>query len=1048
MNRITPFRIDDSAGQWSQAVADVCFPETSHSSPVYLSPTDEQMIEIAQLVGVVVDTAEEATQAMSKAIQETLNVDFSTRERLRVFAKYRVLAKFYRGMEGPEYSPPPCLALLALLGRAARLMGSASGYSPNNFYGPLALMLQIAPEKAELLGEDYRHDADDIWFPLPHWLASHNGKRGVSTLHSFGKNIYIAVPLSQAIFVENDAHRISEFFDHYDFSSTSIPSAEELLAALDRWVSDQGSSCPQRVRELWPDRSARETITEMLRSRMELHKKSTRLVADSGQRVTLRYIPAQAPFREASLGFSVRLPDYDNLPDQVQVSFGVRQRQGTLIREANGTYRLEKAVKLSEGVRDLIGATFKIHEAHDQKVIALHKSRDSIYVLARDVPRSVFIESTNPPRGAECVLFVDSDLAPKVALLLSESSQDGWTQAPFLGAPGWTIFERVFIRKRSKLATGKLSALQPRSRQGVQLSGGLELQVEGGSGIAGSWLAGLPPAISVLSEEGFGHRCSISRLGVNGTIDECFQGNFGPELFMELLELNLFPGRYRIAITPEGGAPYPTVDVLLVSPSSERQFSSLDYSPSLNPLWPLTASGEISDQSSDAEVHDISYSGMPIWAEATSAALSAIPTQDLGTRYNDVPEYSIGDILLVEESVGTYLGIVERDGVTRIKVSFPPSSVKSKDSGVTRELPMAMWDAVTKVSPTTPLKWAPPSTAKKPTDRLLHEEPADWEDALAVSSLKPISVLGPTQYSEICEAISCIENGRADSLSEIAEVAYPDEPTALARYKLIHQLESEAKINVTRDHLGQLEHWHLSPPRLIGLGGGAYALAGILTHSEYLMLDSILTPLGFRKADSSGAVFKWDHIESHAPLPKEIHLGNQISVQIDPTWVENILHTIAPMSGVIPEEVSSHRFGVLDRVEQWRGSWNEGPQWREVEHNVLVKHDAVRIVQTTRKIDGIILGAGEVLRANSDHTKLLSGALNGWNLAQYSSESDGVVMPLGINPPGLYGRALRMLSSDQPSPAVLRIGGSNVSLMRYPGVPRVAGERICGALNG
>jgi hypothetical protein len=41
-----------------------------------------------------------------------------------------------------------------------------------------------------------------------------------------------------------------------------------------------------------------------------------------------------------------------------------------------------------------------------------------------------------------------------------------------------------------------------------------------------------------------------------------------------------------------------------------------------------------------------------------------------------------------------------------------------------------------------------------------------------------------------------------------------------------------------------------------------------------------------------------------------------------------------------------------------------------------------------------------------------------------------------------------MLSSDQPSPAVLRIGGSNVSLMRYPGVPRVAGERICGALNG
>ena len=1047
MNSITPFRPQDLAGRWSEAVAEICFPVAIVPRPVYLSPTDEQIVSIAQKIDPSISTPEKATDALSGALKETLNLDFNAKDRSRTFSKYRTLSKFYDQLVGPEYSAPPCLALLALLGRAARLMGSTSGYSPNNFYGPLSQMLGIPSEKADLLGQDYRHDANQIWSPLPHWLASHNGIRGVSTLQAFGKNVYIAVPLSQAIFVENDAHRIADFFDRHEFSATSVPGLDELKVALDEWVADGNSTCPQRVRELWPDRNARETITEMLRSRMEFHKKNSKTVTESGQRVVLRYTPSQPPFRSAALGFSIRLADEETSADSISVSFGTRLHQGNLLRDVDGSYRLEQALAITDGIRDLIGATFKIFRSADQKVLAVHRNRNGIYVLVRDVPRSVFVESTNPPRGAECILFVDAELAPKVSNLLHDSSQGGWTQVPLPGAAGWVIFEKVFIRKRSHLAFGPLSCLQPRSRKGVQLAGGLELPLDGDYG-AGSWLADLPPTVSVLSEEGHNLECQISQISSNGLSAQCFREKHGPELLLDLRDLQLAPGKYSVAVAPEGGAPYPIVVLSLCSPQPERKTGVSEYSPSPNPLWPISSNSEKVSGDKVLLEADALNPGSPIWVSRERQVSNTEVVVHSRPLHSAEPEYSRGDVLMYEESVGRYIGIEERGGVARMQIEFPPVSKRSRDSGVVRLLPMAMWDAVVQVSADTPLKWSPPSVAKRVAQILLEQEPSTWEAVLDVGSLKSVSPLSPTLYSEICAAIACIQSGPAEFLNEVSQIAYPEEPTALARYRLLQQLESEGKITVSRDELGYIEQWHLSPPRLVGLGGGSFALAGILTPTELEELGTLLPSIGLQSAHSSSAVRRWQQEQPGAELPAAVKLKADLRVTIDPGWSSTLLRSIIPISQVVPSDNAIHKFSSLDIVEQWYGPWDNTATWQTLEQDMVAERSVVRIQHGNRKIDGISLGRQQILCMNSNHAKLVVGALRQWNLTQYSNDYGGVVLPAGIHPPGIYGRALRLLSSSEPQPITTQRNGKNLSLVKYPGVPKAAAEIICAALNG
>ena len=107
MNSITPFRPQDLAGRWSEAVAEICFPVAKVPRPVYLSPTDDQIVRIAQKIDPSISTPEKATDALSGALKETLNLDFNAKDRSRIFSKYRTLSKFYDQLVGPEYSAPP-----------------------------------------------------------------------------------------------------------------------------------------------------------------------------------------------------------------------------------------------------------------------------------------------------------------------------------------------------------------------------------------------------------------------------------------------------------------------------------------------------------------------------------------------------------------------------------------------------------------------------------------------------------------------------------------------------------------------------------------------------------------------------------------------------------------------------------------------------------------------------------------------------------------------------------------------------------------------------
>ena len=119
---------------WNEAIAACVFPPLQTPSPAYLDLEDEQL----ELLGEWMDLPpDEVLEELASAVATTLDLEGGPQ---RVFSGHSIRLRRWRTTradQGGLESPPPVLALLALLSATAESMRQADGMSDANYYGDL-----------------------------------------------------------------------------------------------------------------------------------------------------------------------------------------------------------------------------------------------------------------------------------------------------------------------------------------------------------------------------------------------------------------------------------------------------------------------------------------------------------------------------------------------------------------------------------------------------------------------------------------------------------------------------------------------------------------------------------------------------------------------------------------------------------------------------------------------------------------------------------------------------------------------------------------------
>jgi hypothetical protein len=1053
MNEFAPFRREDPVGRWSVAVAEVCFPIKNERRPVYLSPSDDELLKISAAAGEPVTSPEEALDGLFRAVATTLHSSLEGTRRARVFARYRVIGMMYRQLHGPSTEPPPNLALLALLGRAARMMGGHGEFSSLDFYGPLASMLRLPTEKAWLLGNDYRHDADEIWFPLPHWLASCDGLRGTSTVQSFGAKRYISVPLSQAIFTEADAGKIVEFMDGYGFNALDVPTDDELRVALEAWVDSEGSGCPRRVRDLWVDRDARETIVGVIRANINGHRRKS-FGTESGRKVALTIVFEGSDGKVPYVGLSVRLTGEGMEPDEVPVIFGSRQRRGALVRAGDGSYILEHPVPAATGVRDLLGAGFSVVRASDRASLATHRAQESLYVFVRDGVRESFTETRSISRGAESLLVCEVTVSSQIQRLLEDAADPGWTRNAMPGAPGWQLYERVFIRKRSPLAAGKYSALQPHTRKGLFFSGGIELGLNPRNGAAGTWLVSRPPIVSTVNEDGNPLTCTIFRVGHGTDAERVATITSGPDLRIAMQDVVAEPGIYEVTVETSQGGAYAPVRIDLVGLTPGKEYVQSAYQPAVASDWPISAALVHGSETIDIVADNPIYVPEPLWAKRSEDAghQRAVDVEDEGflqegtaIDYGDDVPFAPGMMLQYGSSVGQFRNAKLRDGIRHLEIAFPKAGRSSRDGDVTVLLPESRWDSVAAAPDGARPGFQKAGFAPRPIEAAMETKPAAWESEIQVGQLVRILPVEAVDDKELGDAIACMSEGVPSDLMEIARIAHPNVGATFAVSLLLARLEAEGRVNIARDDAGMPTRWYSAAPALIEGGDGELVLLGSMAPSELAEVDEKLGALGWRQFNDHMPVIRWRGGRWEGmPLQFTLHGGAEFRLLHG--HLQRILESLPRISRVLNPEAPLFELSEVRQLERWNGPMPREGEWQPVDLDEVANGNLVRGYGTLGRVHGLVSDEARMRLTQSDLGKLAVGARLGWNLAQYSDQH-GLVLPGSIQLPGLYGRVVRLASIKRPSRTKMIILEREYWMSTYPGINQSNGQRIAALLN-
>jgi hypothetical protein len=898
---------------------------------------------------------------------------------------------------------PPGLATLAALSLAADAMHAAEGMSTNNYYGRLHELLRTPDASKNAVESGYREHGEKVWDALNIWLEAWEGERGIPTAYVVGTKRYVGLALSQALVRRADRERLPRIFLAEGLPPRYQMAPSDMEETLDGWMSRHPPYFSHSLRTLWINPSARDRIAQVACLELESWDGSDGKDSYSDSRLPelqARVVVHASSFPRTAISFDLSLPDRGRTGrvsltiDTANGPAIVMFRQGTA-----GTLQLDDPNTLD--FQSLLANELRIS---GQAGESYRRRPRRVVPLRFDELRRAFVEVETAHLGETTMVLTADGLVPKVSSLLEKVARRGWSElgSATRGMPqGWAAFRDVQILARAEGSIPlDLQALLPRASVSLVLSGGLALP-----GLLRKWSSLALPAIHAISPGADSISVEVSR-GVRSGDCVVAESVSGGVAVVELADRELADGDYLVSVTVNGASSPSATAVLRLrsggSPQAHRAPLRPSYQPKSGALWPVSAvaaeSGEYVDGARVAlpdQPQTASLKPMP----------PAAPRVPVRAANPGRPPLKIGLGALGESCM--------RTGMHRMEIPPALGGIPATRSveGVCRTC------GLVKRYPTNPLA----AVARKK-----RRDSKKLPTTLDLGQVREIRTLDASSWEPAFDALCHLRRGTVGSMSRVLSQL---DGSPLAIDMLLRGLEALGHINVERDpRTLEVVQWEMGPPTLVALTESRWWLVGRRSSYQLAHLAGLVHYSGGRvtmTADQQVPHFEvllqsQPMVEAvralHDDWP-ELALARDTALQL-----ATGLPPLSEVAGALPR-MPVPGFSSIESWDHCGASWLPATSIESVGAYRLTLHSRIYVLRDQRD-----LRDGTVTRANAQLAKHVANLWAGDPLAGFHALSSSVVVPLGADLPGLYGRALALASGRLPIPL------ETARMLQYPGV--------------
>jgi len=976
--------VSDEYERVCESIADELFGSDHAGRPVYAFADSETLMRVIVAAGLNENDPE---KAIVRVVRSSLVIDNPG------VAPFRWQTQAAQRHIRQPLETPFALPLLLILTLAAARMKADDDVAPHNYYSRLCQLLRVPKERYSRVQQDYRQHASELWGSLNTWLEAWEGERGIPTAYSVGGHEFIGLPLSQVVVRQYDRNGLHEFFACEGMTPGMRLSPEDMESAIDPYATVTPSLLSSHLRGLWKVQATRERIVDAACLELEVWDgiEQERIGTTLGV-VTTRLLAFLRRFPRKSIEFSLLLPYRSEGPDiakfdlsegEVSVPTSVGPSSSTRLSSIEGVSAASLVGEL------LVG---KLGNGEGRPFTRRPKR---VVPLRWDDIHGAYIEAERMSLGEDGLILAKADTRRRVELHLTAHARPGWCEVSSLsGMPeGWILYEHVQILSApTEQPHVDLLPLIPRARTSLTLRGGFVLP-----GLLRKWSSLEPPEIVALAARASTVTVRVyrgTRIDPDALLLEETQNS---ELNVMSLSDHLHvDGEYLVAMFVDGASHPSSTALLRLRSAATPQFSAnetdiqLVYSPDAAVTWPLTAGSTGSDRCvNGARVVGLSgspfHDGSPI-REFIPRERPRIETAQRQTRIGiALPEDSCLVTGMHRFMLPTYISGQPQKRTLQ---------GECETCGLVRRFAGTPWAARRRQDPT---------------------------QSNHIVDIPPITESSGPDFQIAFDAISHIGHG---SFATFERIAAQVEGSGLFADAFLRRQEVMGHIDVALDEWFQVTGWAVNSATLVPIAIGRWVLIGsqsraLIDHLRRLLKDKAKV---IESVDKELA-----RVEIVGELVDEATLsevGVSVLEQSSTPVIAAVLPNLSEVAGGL-KRIAVPGYRSIEFWDTTSASWQPTNSLGTPGAYRLKDFRSIYIVRSTDDIN-----EGLVRIGTAQLVKHIASLWARDPLVGYHSRSGSVVVPLGADLPGLYGRTLSLCSGKAPREIVKH------RMLQYPEVPR------------
>jgi hypothetical protein len=984
--------------RWDEAFRDVVYSGAHAYQPVFLDVEDALLVEVARRRGLDL-TADQAAQRLAADVRTTLMLGPAASGSGVLHRHQRRLSHWQfrrRTADTDSATAPPVIALLAVFARAAEMMGHDDQYTSAAYFPRLFQLLGVEKSDEQRFTAAYRRSAEGMWDALNSWLDGMGGAYGLPTAERIGFR-YVGIALSQALIRDADRGALIGFFTSHDLEPGLRLSPEDMAAYLEPWA--RGPHAPSSLKRLLKTAAGRKLLSETAALALAqwdgaVTEATPGASAARPPLLTARVSRSGLGAARLRLGFVVRGSSLGPhaVPRRWRVTSAAGDPKPEVRLEALTDRYLAPELPIeAEDSSLLTGRLSLVAETDSSRPLKLERRPQPVVLLSYVDEAALFVEVERARMFETHMVLVNSAAKKRngtpmfdIDGLLTEIAQPGFTKLQGVaGMPdGWDLYRDVTVVRRHDRPEFVLDPLRPAQTSALTVGGGLRMP-----GHAARWHADVALDISGTASAAVKVDLRLLRLEEDDVEFEVRTWSANqPEITVTTDTLQLPAGSYRAEMRAARTAKKDDTDSVATfitctsdEPRLRPDAARVGYVLG-SPTGPLAAVRMGPGSGDDGREEGLAGDGNGPSQHHVELARQAGPEKVWWALRRSPVEYAV----LAEPAAPDSCAVT---GAHREQIETHFKGMKFDRGECLRCGRVKLY--------------SPNARPKKAADhQVLHVRPS-------LGHLGAVHERRPVRGETLLDALIWLGGGEQ---REIAHLVRQVDDSALAVDEIVRVLECLGHIDVVRDaKTFAVREWALAPRVLAGLEDGSWFVTGSWDRASLVRLAQM--------AESTGGVLQ---VDDDGWLPRRrvtsvedlaVHeIGRQLDAEVLPSAGRMLLGSLPALSAVGARLPRTSAEGIFDAnwfnpaVADWVPvqSIQEPGAYRLRKGFVSTYLFRARsdIEQTT------------AVRASSQAVKHLASTAR--PLIGYDPDSETLFVPLGAELPGLYGRALSLLSGQPP----------------------------------